>query len=69
MMHAAASHESAHCLCLISLQVAVLLAPVAYVTHVDSAPLLTLATFNTDEVWRVFAVSVVPSQLSCIQCA
>jgi hypothetical protein len=31
-------------------QVAVLLAPVAFVTHVDSVPLMTLATLNTDEV-------------------
>jgi hypothetical protein len=32
------------------LQVAVLLAPVGFATHVDSLPLTTLATLNTDEV-------------------
>jgi hypothetical protein len=34
------------CVC----QVAILLAPVAFVTHVDSVPLLTLAQLNTDQV-------------------
>eukprot|EP00878_Enallax_costatus_P019936 GHUV01021051.1.p1 GENE.GHUV01021051.1~~GHUV01021051.1.p1 ORF type:complete len:378 (+),score=78.16 GHUV01021051.1:184-1317(+) len=33
------------------IKVAVLLAPVAYATHVDSPPLLALATFNTDELF------------------
>jgi hypothetical protein len=36
--------------CSAAAQVAVLLAPVAFVTHVDSVPLLTLAQFNTDQV-------------------
>lgn len=32
------------------IQVAILLAPVTFVTHVDSVPLVTLAKLNTDEV-------------------
>lgn len=50
------------CCCCVP-QVAILLAPVAFVTHVDSIPLLTLAQLNTDQVragrrslafWRSF---------------
>jgi len=51
MLLSAAAKRSHKCIWLVAvLQVAVLLAPVAFVTHVDSVPLMTLATLNTDEV-------------------
>jgi hypothetical protein len=40
-------------------QVAVLLAPVAFATHIDSIPLVTLAQLNTDEVSRRLPTPVV----------
>lgn len=35
---------------------AILLAPVAFVTHVDSVPLLTLASLNTDQVFALLGI-------------